>query len=145
MQGRIAEIKIIINNAKEQDKVLTLKEIGQILQPPITSERVRQIIKKEKYKDNFCKVHKCKFDSECYFCSVTKKYKGVLCDLVTIDQISFEARRLSIKDRSKDVVIMRSLLVKKMRDTFNLSYSEIGRMLERDHTTIKNLYDLEIK
>ena len=127
--------------AKLRDKGWTLKRIGECQKPPITSERVRQILSPASCR--VCEKHRVKYYGlYCEYCIVEKNYPRVIRTLVKEGTRALEAEfeRLSQPDRSKAVIIQRVLLVKALKDRMKYSIAEISRLLNRDYSSIKNLY-----
>lgn len=115
----------------------TLKEIG--LKHKITSERVRQIILNKNRKR--CKKHEVFFFKTCNYCRVEKEYKQHLKKFKSVDPFLGEAVNLRPHNRIKELVIKRRLFIKVLRDKYEWSYRSIGRLLDRDHHSVINLYN----
>ena len=49
------------------------------------------------------------------------------------------------KSRRREVVDIRSALVKSLRNDWHMTYSAIGRLMNRDHATAMNLYSRKQK
>lgn len=141
MKAREKQIKILQKNSN-----LSLNEIGQQLHPPVSGERVRQILNPTEYEK--CEKHKVLFrkGGKCGYCIVEKTYPKILRNIAkqgTI-KLALEFERLSRQDRTKGIVIQRTLLIKFLRDKQKVSLTDISRLLNRDYTSIKNLYSKEI-
>lgn len=114
----------------------TFQQIASMMDPVLTAERIRQIIQKTKEKHlRFCIKHKLSIKTTCKICDLEKSY------FLSIKYLSFpalekEIKRLSKKDRKKEIVIERNLLVKRLRDDMGFSFNKIGKLLKRDHTSI---------
>jgi len=120
-------------------KGYTLKEIGNKF--GVSSERIRQIIKYSKLKKKSCRKHHVGFYDHCSVCEIIESYSNYLEIIKNNDDlIQIECDRLSNTDRSKDLVIMRSLFIKFLFDVKKLNFSKVGRLLKRHHTSIRNLY-----
>lgn len=93
----------------------------------ISNERIRQIISGYDYlnKDYYKKI-KTEYE---------KNLKKILNHNFT-----FELERLSVHNRTKEFTIQRYILIKYLHDKLKYSFSEIGRLLKRDHTTIIHIY-----
>ena len=135
--NRIERIK------KLHSQGLTLKEIGQRQRPRITAERVRQLLYPKKMK--YCARHKCKFEKSCLYCVLTSVYPKVVSDIRRRGKnaLAREFERLKPYDRSKSIVLKRAYITKLLRDQYKLSFPQIAKLLDRDHTTIMNLYKKE--
>jgi hypothetical protein len=117
---------------KLQKQGKTLKDIGA--QFHISGERVRQILDSK-----FCDVHKINYFGTCKYCKVEKEYAKSLSKL-TKDSLSKELVKLSKKGRQSVPSLMRKMLIKKMVDDYSLSFSDIGRKIKRDRTTVSSYY-----
>ena len=115
---------------------LTYKEIGNII--GLSGSRIGQIVVPAIGK--VCPEHQGRFYTVCcQYCSIKEKYTKIIEDIKNGD-LRDQIRRLSIQDRKKGVVIQRALLIKKLKDEKKLSFVMIGKILNRDHTSIINLY-----
>jgi len=94
----------------------------------ITTERVSKICKETKSRQEVLDV-------------VRKKYKKQLNGDLTSKKLVALIREMSKHDRSQETVISRRLLVKYLHNRLGLSFVHIGELLNRDHTTIINLYN----
>lgn len=115
----------------------TLQEIGDKL--GITGERVRQLL----IEKSFCKKHERKYIKTCKSCDMEYDeiiYKNILNILIK-ENLTVEINRLKEKSRKKDLMNQKRILIKILRDKYCLSFSHIARLLKRDRTSIKNLYD----
>lgn len=110
---------------KLKKKGLTLKEIG--LKYNLTSERVRQVI----YNQHRLK----KDDSSVWLNKYIKKLERI-----TSDHLLKEIDRLSKYNRTKEIVLQRKHLIKLLKNKYKFSYHKIGFLLQRDHSSIINLY-----
>lgn len=142
---RTNEVFYIQNEAKKNGESLTLQQIGDRMKPPVTAERVRQIIREDEFRNNYCDIHKCKYEEICQFCETTLNYEKFLSTLVNESDFESEFRRLSVELRTKDLVIQRAMLIQKAKKKFGYSYVKMGRMMNRDHSSIKYLNHIEIK
>jgi len=124
-----------------RDEGKTLKEIGEMLHTPISSERVRQIL--NPVEKEFCDKHKRQYTKTCRFCYVEKQYDKIIDDIIK-NNLQLEVERLSIPNRSKEVVIQRIMLIRKLKDEYHMSLRQIGFLLKRDHTDISYLYKKNI-
>lgn len=117
-------------------------EIGRKLIPPVTGERVRQILKPTKYWK--CKKHKQMIEENkfCPYCTVETTYpkKLELENKKGPAFFAFEAKRLSKQNRDKCVVLERTIFIKFLKDKQHIPLTQVSRLLERDYTSIKNLY-----
>src|SRR5579872_363949 len=128
MEDKLRKIKEL------RTKGETLSEIGRKFH--VTAERIRQILaQKEVHR---CLTHKLYYKEQCYLCVEQEVYSKILLKLKK-DNLRSEIRKLSVQDRSKEVVIRRKLLVKKLHDNYKMSFRKIGKELKRDHSTIMNL------
>ncbi len=155
--------KLTRREIKKLRKNYTLAEIGKMFNPKITAERVRQIEKGEVKK--FCKVHRIKYipsngESLCKYCLIIKTYSDFLLKHISkrvffgissskeyytlLDKLRFEFRRLSKKSKDKELILQKIILVKYMKNELNFSFQETAKLLERDYTTIINLYKKKI-
>jgi hypothetical protein len=124
---------------KLRDKGQTYEQIGLIFD--ITAERVRQILT---HKIEYCKEHKRQYIEECSYCSVHNDYVKKL-NFIVKDGLTKEIIKLIPHDRSREIVMKRIAMVRLLRDKYNLPFSRIAKLLDRDTTSIKNLYTNKIK
>ncbi len=105
-------------------------EIAEMMD--LTPERVRQIA--EDKKTQYCSYHDNRYAKKCNFCTRENKY---LKKLENLDEImKKEISRLSTKDRSKELVEKRLVLINKLRTEKNLAIAEIAKLFGFDHSTI---------
>ena len=111
----------------------SLAEISDHVQ--LTRERVRQILK-DKY---FCNSHGRAFKDACPLCDVEREYKIVLH---TADEkkLSQEIERLAGSGRTGELNVQRTLLVKFLKDKYNYSFSQLGKVMRRHYSSVMNLY-----
>lgn len=92
---------------------------------------VDRIIKLAKYR-KVCYVHKGATKDRCWGCDILKKKTRMLKKYPILNEL--------IKHkRDAETVKQREKISKKLRYKENLSLLEIGKIMERDHTTIMNL------
>lgn len=108
-------------------KTHSLREIGE--QYGISGERVRQIIKGEGRVD--------------YVLMVEKEYAEKVGDILK-KNFKREIRRLSTPDRRQEIVAQRRAVVRELYDNYGYSFPAIGRLLNRDHSSIINLYKTKV-
>jgi transcriptional regulator with XRE-family HTH domain len=118
MKNRDIEIKEI-----RKKNVLTLEQIGS--KYGITGERVRQIITGDERKERYGKIQK----------EYTRHIQRIIDD-----HLLEEIERLSKPDRTKELVMQRSGLIKVLHDKYGFNFSQLGTLFQRDHKTISNLY-----
>lgn len=140
MNSKIKQINIL------QKKGLNLNQIGKKLHPPVTGERVRQLL--HPIATWKCLKHKAIFNKgvKCPYCKVEKEYPKKLRAIAkegTI-QLAIEFHRLSEENRNKEIVMERTLLIKFLKDKQKVSFTDIARLLSRDFTSIKHLYQKKI-
>ena len=134
-----------MDDKKEEIKKLrkmgfTLQEIGNQLNPKLCKERVRQILLPVNHKMKFCKKHRRKYSQECILCEITKAY-SITLNRMGLKQLIEEANRISkYPYREKDVVICKSLLIKKMKDSYKVGFEKLGQLLNLDYSSIRYLY-----
>ena len=118
----------------------TLQEISNLLFPKISSERVRQILIPDSQRKS-CELHSVQFVDSCVYCLIQNQYVQAL-KIIFKRNIQNEIIRLFVNNRRRDkkIVIQRAIIVKKMKDELDLSFSKIGQLTGRHHTTIMNLY-----
>lgn len=121
---------------------LSLKKIGALLDPPVTAERIRQILRKQPRKYR-CEIHSHSYERRCRYCALKKIYSSRIDSLLS-KRLKAELKRLSKKERSKDLLIQRAIFVQKLKDRLGWSFRRIGRELSKDHTTIIYLYNKKI-
>ncbi len=128
--NRDAEI-IKLRNKKVKLNVIA-KKYG------LTPERVRQIYERSTWSK--CPVHKSPYQKTCELCTLEKTYEKRVKTL-PLKRLIQEVLALSKENREKAVVIKRRILIKILKDDHGLNLSEIGRLLKRDHSSIRNLYE----
>lgn len=92
----------------------------------LTEERVRQIIKEQDKK----KIRK----------EIAEKYKKKFNDNITFNDLIQDIEILARPDRRKEKVIKRQILIRYLYDELDISFERIGYLLDKDHTSIMNLY-----
>jgi len=123
-------------------KGLSLRQIGELQKPPISPERVRQIIVKEK-PTHYCKVHKLYFSTGCRICNLNALYAVRYKSLIEAHKekdLKAELKRLSIPDRTQEMVAERVEMILFLKDVIGFSFVNIGKLLKRNHTTIIKMY-----
>lgn len=108
----------------------TMISVGKLF--GISDERVRQIVEAAALAT--CKIHKEKYSKECTHCSLDALYNREIPMPELLEIID----RLKARDRTKFVHYERSLLIEYLRDNLKLSLPFIGKLLDRDHTTISH-------
>ena len=125
---------------KLKEQKYTLEEISNMVSPVLTPERIRQIINKANEDSlSFCIKHKIAFKKSCPICNLEKTYYLSIKNL-SFEELSDEIERLSKYDRTKETVLQRDILIRRLRDDFGFSFNKIGKILQRDHTTILWIY-----
>jgi len=102
----------------------------------ITKARVGQIYTKKDIPMQFCDKHNKKYRKECPFCKIDKEFSVILENKDLIQEIE----ELKIQCRDEDVVRRRQILITKLIDEYFFSFSRVGQLLERDHSTIMHSY-----
>jgi hypothetical protein len=120
---------------KMRKKGSTYQEIGDCYH--ISQERVRQILT---YKVEYCDKHKRKYLGECLYCKTENDYVNKVHKILE-DNLSDEIERLKVSCRKKEIVMQRIALVKTLKDKYSLSFSQIGKLLDRNDSSIKYLYE----
>ena len=118
-------------------KDFTLKQIGDKF--GVTGERIRQIL--DKKKPQYCRKHNIQFTSKCKYCYQETHYQKLLKSNLRKHNLDEEINRLAKRDRRGETIVQRKLLIKKLHDELKLSFSAIGRLLKRHHSTIIWLYN----
>lgn len=93
----------------------------------LTSERVRQICSEFEDKKQILR-------------QVRKSYIKKFNDKLSYNDLIKDIKLLSKQDRKKDTVVRRRILVMFLHEELNLPFYKIGVLLDRNHTTITNLY-----
>ena len=119
-----------------RDKGLTYKEIGD--KAGVSSEYIRQLFSQGEVKT--CAVHKIKYTTQCDSWVIESDYLPAIQEM-TYEQIHKEAEKLSVRNNSKKMSLYRKAIVKFMYENLRLSFSFIGKLMKRDHTTIMHLYE----
>jgi len=117
-------------------KTNTLKQIGAMQKPPITSERVRQIINTK-----VCEIHDVNYYKFCKYCFNDREYAKVLSSL-TKKRLEQEITRLARGGRDAETTIQKKLLIKKLKDSGDplYTFSYLAKKFKRDRSTISHLY-----
>ena len=100
----------------------------------ISVERARQICLME---DNTKKPGELKKEIE-------RQYKERLVSKMDYQWLQSEIKTLAKRDRTQQNVIRRQMLITYLHDKMFFSFFSIARLLNRHHTSIKSLYDIEI-
>lgn len=117
-----------------RNKNATLGEIAKKFK--LSTERVRQIVSFEK---NYCLNHNTSFTDRCGYCDIEKTCRDNYLDFNRKELLD-EGKELAKLGRYREDIIKKRVFVRIMRDTFGFSFSGIGRILKKDHSTILNLY-----
>ncbi len=133
-------------------KSSTLEEIGNEF--GITRERVRQIIAKLltnpsdqqiiKLIDNSSEIDlEDELFSEQLIKTAEKEIEDEIQKIIstTASYFSFTPDNIFVKKRTADVAFVRQLCMYALKDTLDLSFSRIGRIFKRDHTTVMYAID----
>jgi len=131
---KISILKDRFTKLSKQGK--TLKQIGLMQKPPITSERVRQI-----KNTKTCEIHEINYYKFCKYCFNDKEYAKVLSTL-TKKRLEQEIIRLARKGRDGELSLQRKLLIKKLVDSGDSqwTFGYLGKRLKRHRTSISHLY-----
>jgi len=124
-----------IKKILEYRKTHTLLETGKKFN--LTSERVRQIQHLKNRKR--CKKHERFYYNTCSYC-LSENYRLLLNNL-TYDGILKEVKK-EVKNRKRDYlsVMRRVYLIDILYNRYTKSLIEISKLLDRDYSTIANLY-----
>lgn len=108
-----------------EKKSLTLQSIGT--KYGLTGERVRQIINNvdQKKQERYTKIQS----------DYTKHIQNIIDD-----HLLEEIERLSKPDRSYELIVQRSALIKVLHDKYEFSFRQLGVLFQRSHRAIINLY-----
>lgn len=119
---------------KELRKKYSIKQLAK--NHNLSYERIRQILNPTN--NAKCLIHNRKFPSHsvCSLCYILKYYPKTLNKKSLYTEIKF----LKDKNRKIEAVYMRTLLIRYLHDKKKQNFSEIGKLLERDHAAITNLY-----
>ena len=112
------------------------KEIGAYFR--MTSSAAQQASKSLSFIK--CLKHFKFYKYSCRFCSDEEQIKDFFKNLSNLkpEEIEKEIQECAVKKRNKELVFRRMWLIKELKNKYNLS--EIGRMVNRHHTTISYLY-----
>jgi hypothetical protein len=119
---------------------MSLGEIGKIYQ--ISRERVRQLLLPPP-KKLFCKKHNHTYVTCCHYCkrmSNHRKNYSIKLRQLKKRVLLNEIIRLSKRDRAYQSSEQRGQLIQLLYDKYDFSFLEIGRLLNRHHTSVINLY-----
>lgn len=133
-----------IKKLRDKRPKLTLNEIGATFKPPITGERVRQILNPVEYKK--CEKHRNSYLEFCIYCFIVENYPKVVAKLIKKGGIYLKSEfdRLSKKDKTKETAFQKAILVKALLDTGKWTTKQIGKELKRDFTDIIYLKNKKI-
>lgn len=92
----------------------------------ITPERVRQIVSEE----DRDKVRKL----------IAQRYTQKFKNDPSFNDLIQDIEILSRANRKKESVIKRRILIRYLYDELGISFEKIGYLLDRDHTSVMNLY-----
>lgn len=119
--------------ARQQYKDFTLTQIGAKLSPPISGERVRQLLVKRKT----CAVHKIKYEKVCRYCKVENEFSKIL---KSPQQRTRALKELSKPGRDGISTLKRKMLIRFYKDELKKNDAYLAKALQRDRTTIIHLY-----
>ena|SRR3990167_2868262 len=125
------DLQIIQLRQKRVTLAVIAKKFG------LTPERVRQIYERSTWSK--CSIHKSPFLKTCEFCTLEQTYEKRVKSL-PMNRLLQEVLALTKENREKAVVIKRKILIKLLKNDHKLNLSEIGRLIKRDHSSIRNLY-----
>ena len=111
----------------------SLQQIGKKFK--ITAERVRQIVDPPKIL--YCRRHKYKYPitATCIFCPIDLVYAQTS---MSMTQIVERIKQLKLHTRVEPGPYERKLISKMLRKRFKLTPGFIGKLLNRDTTTIQH-------
>jgi chromosomal replication initiation ATPase DnaA len=92
----------------------------------VTTERVRQIVAEED-KDKIRKV-------------IAQRYTQKFKNDPSFNDLIQDIEILSRASRKKENVIKRRILIRYLYDELGIPFEKIGFLLDRDHTSVMNLY-----
>jgi hypothetical protein len=115
----------------------TVQEIEDLC--GVSRSRIYQLLKTGRKR---CAIHHTTGHPGCYRCRKKDEMSRVLARLER-DGVMAEIRELSVRDRRRKVVARRELLIKRLHDVYGISLAQIGVLLNRDHTSVLNLYHKE--
>lgn len=106
----------------------------------ISLQRISTIIKQ---KDKYCKVHKNNYYSSCQLCTVNKDINDFinLQDKILNTEINYCASKIRDIVRSEMFIKRLRSIIAILYDKHCLSFEKIGKLLNRNHSTIKYHYD----
>jgi hypothetical protein len=108
----------------ELSKTTPLSDISEKYN--VSYERVRQIVRVRKPRNDYEKI------KTTYQNNIAKILKN---------NFEQEIERLKIKNRNKEIVIQKVILVKYLVDHYEYTISQVARLLNMHHTTIVHLYN----
>jgi hypothetical protein len=122
---------------KLRTKGLKLAQIGKLQKPPISSERVRQILQSDERQ--LCKKHNIMFAETCKYCEIETTWQGGLKDYTRLE-IETELKKLSKKGRDAVSSLKRKILIKKLIKEHGVSFSELSRFMGKHRTTVSHYF-----
>lgn len=132
MKTRSEKIKAL------RDKNKTYREIGKVFK--ISRQRAYQIVRDiQRGPSHYCEIHNRKYYDQCDSCVAHNEYSKKLDQLMK-NGVMKEVEELTEPDRSAETIIRKKLLITVLRERYDMSFPQIGKLLERDHTSIMNLY-----
>ncbi len=115
------------NTIKKEYQQGSLKQIAKKFN--LSPERIRQIVSEYRTANIPRNV-------------LEKEYKKNIVDILLHELIQ-ESVRLSYKKRDTEYVVQRQIFIHTLKKIFGLPFTEIGFLLQRDHSSIMNLYNQE--
>lgn len=116
------------------EKGISIDEIAKRFK--LTGSRIRQILSNE---PNYCIKHSKYFKNKCSYCGVEESHKKYLSNCKE-DGLVKLAKSLSKRGKNKEEIIKKRIYIKILKNKYGYSFSKIGRLLKRHHSTIMSLY-----
>lgn len=119
-----------MTNQLRDEEIKSLRKAGQTYRQisettSLSAERVRQICND--------------INLQGFYEKLEEDYKDIISE-ADYNWLKMEIEELSKPDRKKRFVIRRRILIKYLHDNLKMSFYQIGRVLQRHHTSIVNLY-----
>ena len=116
----------------------SLGELGRLQEPPISAERIRQIIKPAVL--FFCPIHDRRYLQICVYCNIMDSYPLYIRQL-SGKQLIKEINLLKVDTtRNKEAVMKKGFMIVFLKEQRNLSIRKLSELFLRHRTSILNLY-----
>lgn len=121
LQSRDRKIRQYREKGKTLEWIATRADIN------ISPERVRQIVSENVSKKDL-------------YLKIEQSYKDKIIEKADYNWLTTEIKKISVRDRRKEAVIQRRLLIRYLVDKLGFSFFQVALLTKRHHSSIMNLY-----